>query len=1207
MATPTIPTELLEPLPLDKPPAIMTEYELGAHEARLETRLRSISAAKAHLAAEGGSPKDIKWLDGEYSALLDEQDYVREIGKTPYADRLAEHQSMFGPEAGEVGIPDATAAAAEEWAAQRPEASGFGGYTIKPFEGPGYEDNVQNAPNGTTPCAICGKPVAGSEATWPHKAMVIGGGDEWGHEGSDKSDAGYMGVWPIDDECHMKYDAGVSAAGAASKEETFQELMSAAAELSPAGRGPTSAARYDYASERKPEDALDDATLAMLQLEKVGELEGYEVDRVNGHVVRDHVDIDFTEGGSPARYGYIPRRHLWVEGPESEYGAFALHERLEDRFMDRGDSYEIAHDKASQEEEKFRQAYPGGTIEDAQKWLHDVLHFERPPEPMRIDTSGHDVRDVNAFLRTEKPLDLMTATELSTRARDLEIERERLATAIAVTRLADEGDQLNREHDAVRAQQKAVEDLRKIPFNVRRTQYEADAANAERLKRGEPIAPGTAQAEVVRFSKRPKAEKKPKREKLSPEERSAKAKIGGAARMAALSEKQRSELGRKGLMAACGISPAVASGPSEPDYTPPDESTRWTPEERERLKTAGYMELAPASGPGFRCGSCKFATLREGGAPFASGTCSNPAVNTIVSATHGCCNHFLPNAEMGAPVVGSAFEEPVCEGGYRGAPCGELVTPQGKERSCYQLVPLAKLITSHNPDSWQKDPAYPAEVQERDYTGDKEEQAKVGRIARRPDPALLLSNNPTAVDGPPIVTGSGIVLGGNGRTMGLRLAYSMGTAQPYVEELAARAPMFGLTAEMVRSIDRPVLVRLVQGLDAATAADLADASSRYNEGLTGSLDEKARGVSDSRRLSPATLTTLAEGIERHESLRKAMADEGRTIVAALRSDGIITPQNSAAMVNPGGGLSELGKQRLEGAFLGLAAGSPDRLSQASPVVVQKLERLVPFLAAVKAVNPEADAIPTFQAAMDLIYQAESAGMTIDEFLKQGSLFDEPVAAPARPMSPAEAVEASIDQPAYEPFTPEAPVTVEAAEEAPPAEFDPEAAIKLIADDAASIRASDLERLFDENRGQGRWSALAAWVKNSRPDLASAVDRAMGIVETEDSERPAKFTYLGAKEAAERIRNGLKSRSKLAWSVKINPADGWVVIAAPPKRMVKGAMTEDDRRELAKLMGSGAHIHSQGLTLAPTGGFFEEYVDRANGREPATRGVSTNQD
>ena len=147
MATPTIPTELLEPLPLDKPPAIMTEYELGARETQLETRLRSVAAAKAHLVAEGGSAKDIKWLAGEYSALLDEQEYVRTIGKTPYADRLAEHQSLFGSDEDEsgAGISDAQAGDAEAWAEaataaearHAPAGSAFGSYRVKPCEGEG--------------------------------------------------------------------------------------------------------------------------------------------------------------------------------------------------------------------------------------------------------------------------------------------------------------------------------------------------------------------------------------------------------------------------------------------------------------------------------------------------------------------------------------------------------------------------------------------------------------------------------------------------------------------------------------------------------------------------------------------------------------------------------------------------------------------------------------------------------------------------------------------------------------------------------------------------------------------------------------------------------------------------------------------------------------------------------------------------------------
>lgn len=326
-----------------------------------------------------------------------------------------------------------------------------------------------------------------------------------------------------------------------------------------------------------------------------------------------------------------------------------------------------------------------------------------------------------------------------------------------------------------------------------------------------------------------------------------------------------------------------------------------------------------------------------------------------------------------------------CDAGYHGAACGELITPSGEERVCYAVRPLESLVTSHNPETWQTDPRYPIQVQERDYTHDREEQAKVGRIAKRPNPRLLLSDNPTSTDGPPIVTGAGLVLGGNGRTMGLRRAYALGTAGPYVEALVKRAPAFGLTGKQVKDTKDPVLVRVVKGLDAASQSELAAASSRFNESLTGSLDERAKGVADSRRLSAETLSVIGKAIETHETLRKAMAEEGRTIVARLRADDLITPQTSAAMVDGAGGLTEAGKQRVEGAFLGLVAGTPERLAQASGATLGKLERIVPYLAQVRAANPAADAIEDFQQALDLLHAADAAKMSIDQFIHQGSL------------------------------------------------------------------------------------------------------------------------------------------------------------------------------------------------------------------------------
>jgi hypothetical protein len=46
-------------------------------------------------------------------------------------------------------------------------------------------------------------------SNWPHVAEVVNGGFDWG-DGSGKginsmSDPGYMGAWPVGNDCHRKY------------------------------------------------------------------------------------------------------------------------------------------------------------------------------------------------------------------------------------------------------------------------------------------------------------------------------------------------------------------------------------------------------------------------------------------------------------------------------------------------------------------------------------------------------------------------------------------------------------------------------------------------------------------------------------------------------------------------------------------------------------------------------------------------------------------------------------------------------------------------------------------------------------------------------------------------------------------------------------------------------------------------------------------
>lgn len=116
------------------------------------------------------------------------------------------------------------------------------------------------------------------------------------------------------------------------------------------------------------------------------------------------------------------------------------------------------------------------------------------------------------------------------------------------------------------------------------------------------------------------------------------------------------------------------------------------------------------------------------------------------------------------------------------------------------------------------------------------------------------------------------------------------------------------------------------------------------------------------------------------------------------------------------------------------------------------------------------------------------------------------------------------------------------------------------------------------------------------------------------------------EAIQRIRKALKKRSRKSWSVKggLGTAWGWITITAPPRRCtgmyqlidgrddepenykyVNGTETGqhisvEDRKELAKLLGFES-VHFQGVSIAASSDYRNEYVDRAEGREPSVIG------
>jgi hypothetical protein len=139
----------------------------------------------------------------------------------------------------------------------------------------------------------------------------------------------------------------------------------------------------------------------------------------------------------------------------------------------------------------------------------------------------------------------------------------------------------------------------------------------------------------------------------------------------------------------------------------------------------------------------------------------------------------------------------------------------------------------------------------------------------------------------------------------------------------------------------------------------------------------------------------------------------------------------------------------------------------------------------------------------------------------------------------------------------------------------------------------------------------------------------------------KRERLTRDEAIRRIKAALKKRSGRAWSVTggSGTAWGWITIQVPPKervwieeaipgarpsvlerwseshrwrklsaeehaRLGYGYMGPEDCALLAQLLGLSAPVHFQGVHVPDGRSYYQEYVDRAEGREPSVRGQSS---
>jgi hypothetical protein len=315
---------------------------------------------------------------------------------------------------------------------------------------------------------------------------------------------------------------------------------------------------------------------------------------------------------------------------------------------------------------------------------------------------------------------------------------------------------------------------------------------------------------------------------------------------------------------------------------------------------------------------------------------------------------------------------------------------EGSDPVRYEVWDVADVIPSHDPArGFAKDPRYPKNVQERVYHTDKSEQVKVLSHANAFEPRFVVSDNPDAINGPPIVTEKGVVLGGNSRAMTIKEVYGRNAeaAENYKKTLRDRAEMFGLDPAQIDQAKNPILVRVVEG----EVKDPARKARLYNQPFTQGLDVKAEGVSRARMVSGETMERLADALETNNTIREFLSKPAsRDFIAGLMRDGVLEKSQLNRLLNKRTGLlSEDGKRLVEQTLRGKIVDDFDLLDalEATPSVLQKVDRILPAMSRLKARGDAWDISEDLKAALGeyVDYKASKAS-SLEQYTAQKPLF-----------------------------------------------------------------------------------------------------------------------------------------------------------------------------------------------------------------------------
>lgn len=302
----------------------------------------------------------------------------------------------------------------------------------------------------------------------------------------------------------------------------------------------------------------------------------------------------------------------------------------------------------------------------------------------------------------------------------------------------------------------------------------------------------------------------------------------------------------------------------------------------------------------------------------------------------------------------------------------------------FKVVSVDDLIASNDIDG-RVNPNYPQDLQPRDRER-ASSMSQITQMAANLNPARLAESTSVA-EGAPIVGPDNVVESGNGRTLGIKMAYDKGYADAYKNFIISNADKYGIDVSNLP--DRPVLVR-----ERLTEVDRLGFTRKANESSISSLSATEQAKVDAEKLTDKVLSLLVANDD-GEINTPANKDFIKVVIAnVFKSEDLNNVVNADGTM-----LSQRGKERITNAIFYKAYGDASlsaRMSESLDNDMKNATRVLLNIApkVVDVKNRIAlgtlynfDFSGDIASAIRLLEKCRNNNQTVTEYASQESLFE----------------------------------------------------------------------------------------------------------------------------------------------------------------------------------------------------------------------------